>query len=543
MTSRAKLRQATAALGQGRFEEATGLLAELLALQPDQAQARWLLAQTLDQQGKSAEALEQLGLLLRLGGGKLATIDRVAAYLLQRGYPLQPALAAYEQFLADRPDSATAAFNHAWYLARDGQFAAAVAGYLRALELGADTPQEVHVNIANLWMDHLQDPARARRHLQQALAIAPDYASAWFNLGNLSEQAGERAEAAACFEKCVAIEPGNETALARLADVHRFAAPDDPLLARLAAAAQSSGNADLHFALGRACDQLADFERAWAHFEAANTLDRDRMPPYDPRQTEAFVRGVMERCDSGWFARCDGDSHRPVFICGMFRTGSTLMEQMLGAHPRFYAGGESEFFPRLVARELPRYPDGLEAIGPAQFAEWRRRHAELAAGFAGADRRLTDKRPDNFLHIGLIKAILPSAKFVVTQRDWRDVAVSIFSTRLGPRQNYATRLEDIRHYLGLHETLVNHWASLLGSDLVRVRYEDLVREPRSVLERMLEALGEAWDDRCLSFDTLGNAVRTASAWQVRQPLHEQSIGRWRNYLRPFEEAFGADPDA
>jgi hypothetical protein len=195
-----------------------------------------------------------------------------------------------------------------------------------------------------------------------------------------------------------------------------------------------------------------------------------------------------------------------------------------------------------VARERRAIRTGSRRR-PDQLANWRRRHAELAAGFAGAERRLTDKRPDNFLHIGLIKAILPSAKFVVTQRDWRDVAISIFSTRLGPRQNYATRLEDIRHYLGLHEMLVNHWASLLGSDLVRVRYEDLVKEPRSVLERVLEALGEAWDDRCLSFDTLGNAVRTASAWQVRQPLHAQSIGRWQNYRRRFEEAFGADLDA
>jgi tetratricopeptide (TPR) repeat protein len=543
MTSRAQLRQAVAALGQGRFEEAAALASELLVLQPDHAQARWLLAQALDQQGQVLGAIDQLRLLLRFRGDQLATIDQVAGYLLQRGHPLQPALAAYEQFLADRPDSATAAFNHAWYLARDGQFAAAADGYLRALELGADAPQEVHLNLANLWMDHLQDPARARQHLQQALAIAPQYAGAWFNLGNLSEQAGERAEAAACFEQCLAIEPNNETALARLADVHRFAVPDDPLLARLAAAAQTSRNADLHFALGRACEQLADFDRAWAHFSTANAIDREGMPPYDPQQAEAFARGVRERCDSGWFARSDGDSHRPVFICGMFRTGSTLLEQMLGAHPRFYAGGESEFFPRLVARELPRYPDGLEAIAPDQLLTWRQQHAAMVTQFAGSGRRLTDKRPDNFLYVGLIKSILPSAKFAVTQRDWRDVAISIFSTRLGPRQNYATRLEDIRHYLGLHETLVNHWASLLGSDLVRVRYEDLVSQPRPELERVLQALGEEWDDRCLAFDTLGNTVRTASAWQVRQPLHAQSIGRWGNYRRRFEEVFGADPDA
>ena len=144
------------------------------------------------------------------------------------------------------------------------------------------------------------------------------------------------------------------------------------------------------------------------------------------------------------------------------------------------------------------------------------------------------------MHVGLIKAVLPSAKFVVTERDWRDVATSVYSTRLGPGQSYSTNLKDIRHYIGNQQELINHWQSILGSDLLRVPYEDLVTEPRKTITGLLEFLGEDWDEGCLSFNKLKNSVQTASVWQVREPLHTKSVGRWQNYRQHFEKAFGAD---
>jgi hypothetical protein len=120
------------------------------------------------------------------------------------------------------------------------------------------------------------------------------------------------------------------------------------------------------------------------------------------------------------------------------------------------------------------------------------------------------------------------------------VATSIYSNRLGLRQNYSTSLEHIRHYIGLQTRLVDHWAALLGPDLLRVTYEDLVTGPEQVLRDLLERLGEDWDERCLAFGGAGGTVKTASVWQVRQPLHSSSIGRWRNYRQPFAAVFGED---
>ena len=511
--------------------------------------ARFLLAEikyiltAMKMNPKMKGELDRLHSFLQENGNSLPAINRIAMLLQQKSYPLEHALKAYELYLAQQPDSANTAFNSAWYLTRDGQFETAIQMYRRAIELGVEQPEEAHLNIANIFMDHLRDDDEAREELQQALAKNPRYVGAHHNLGNLAEQLGDRDRASAHFEKCLEIDPGNESALARLADTHRFTKDNDPLLARLIATARTSKNSDLHFALGAAFNQLADFEMAWSHFLQANALDKKLLPPYRQQQTEADFSRIMSQCSSEWLARFPGVSQQPVFICGMFRTGSTLLEQVLAAHPGFTAGGESEFFPRLVLREFHDYPEGLDEITSGELQSWRDSKANHSSQFTSGSTRLTDKRPDNFLYIGLIKAVLPSARFVVTERDWRDVALSIFSTRLGAAQNYSMRLEDIRHYIGLQERLVRHWQSILGDDLIRIRYEDLVGQPRETIGTLLTALGEEWDERCLSFDKLDNKVKTASVWQIREPFHSRSIGRWRNYKRHFEDIFGSDVSA
>lgn len=487
--------------------------------------------------------LDRFHSLLQTAGDNLSAIDRLAELMQQRSLPLEEALKAYARYLEKHPGSANGAFNYAWYLARDGQFESAVRMYRRALELGIVQPEEAHLNIANIYMERLQDNENARLEFDQALARNPRYLGAWHNLGNLAEQMGDRDKAAACFEKCLEIDPANESSLARLADTHKFEDSSDPLLARLRNATSSSSNPDLHYALGSALNQLADYDSAWVHFSRANTLDRAALPRYRKEQTEAEFSRIMLQCTREWLARYPGVSHEPVFICGMFRTGSTLLEQVLASHPAFTAGGEREFFPRLVLGEFHDYPDGLDQVSAGEIQTWKERHAKDAERFSGKSTRLTDKRPDNFLYIGLIKAVLPSARFVVTERNWRDVALSIFSTRLGAAQNYSTSLENIRHYIGQQKQLVDYWESILGADMIRIQYEDLVGQPRETIGELLHFLEEDWDERCLAFDKLDNTVKTASVWQVREPLHTRSIGRWRNYKSHFERVFGPGESA
>jgi len=542
MASHPDLQKAVIALKGQRFEDAIVLLSELLRSQPGNVQARWLLVQSLEHRRDTDGALEQLRQLLIHVRKDLSAIDQVAGHMRQRRYPLARVLRAYEKYQSNNPKSANAAFNYAYNLSKDGQFEAAIRMYERALEIGIDTPEEVHLNLANIYMDHLHAHDEAKTHLGKALELNPAYSSAFYNLGNLAEQEGRRDEASLNFERSLETDPANGAALARLADTRKFESLDDPVFVRLADTAQTSSDSDVHLALGRAYEQLGEFSRAWQSWSKGNELDRRLMPRYAPEQVEAWFSSIKTLCDEDWLQPHEGSAAAPIFICGMFRSGSTLLEQMLASHPGFAAGGESEFFPRLVGKEFPGYPQGLDSISPKDLQAWRMAHEEQLAKRHGSSFRVTDKRPDNFLYIGLIKAVLPAAKIVVTERDWRDIATSIYSVRLGPNQNYSMSLNDIRHYIDLQTGLIDHWEKVLGSDLMRVRYEDLVLTPEATMTRLLDWLGEDWDEGCLSFHELRNSVKTASVWQVREPLHNKSIGRWKNYQQPFVDSFGSEPE-
>lgn len=538
MTIKQKMQTAIAAIRQQQYPKAISILNDVLTNEPGQLQARWLLLQAYETMSQSDEAMGQLEQMLLQVNNNLAAIDQLASHAVQMAYPLKSTLQAFSSFLTRQPYSANGHFNYAWHLAKDGQFEAAISHYQQALKLGISTPEEVHLNIANIYADHLNDNGKAKARLQQALDLNPRYSNAYFNLGNLAEQNGDRADAKQQFKKCLEIEPGNQLALARLADAHQFKNSSDTLFEKLRSLAKTSKDSDLHFALAKAYEQLNEFELAWRHFETANKIDAQAFPAYDRKSMEIFFQDIKNQSSTQWLASHPGKSHETVFICGMFRTGSTLLEQILAAHPNFYPGGESKFFPRLIAKNFRQYPAGLEAVQKTQLLTWKKQQRLQSGQLAAGTKRLTDKRPDNFLYLGLIKAILPSAQFVVTERDWRDVATSVFCTRLGPQQNYATNLSDTRHYLGLQQGLVEYWADLLGRDLLRLRYEHLIAEPQATITQLLEGLGEKWDKRCLAFDQLTNSVKTASVWQVREPLHSKSVGRWKNYASHFENTFG-----
>ena len=221
----------------------------------------------------------------------------------------------------------------------------------------------------------------------------------------------------------------------------------------------------------------------------------------------------------------------PIFICGMFRSGSTLTEQLLSSHPGVTSGGELDFLPRHVAGELAPFPESMASISPEHIASLATRYLkELAHLFPGA-AHVTDKRPDNFLYIGLIKSLFPDAKIVHTTRDPLDNCLSIFFLHLDQRVSYAFDLMDIGHYFREYHRLMAHWKRLFGADIFDFNYDTFVREPQPTAARLFEFLGLGWDDRYLAFPQSGRAVKTASVWQVREPLYSRSSGRARHYAQ------------
>jgi tetratricopeptide (TPR) repeat protein len=467
------------------------------------------------------------------------------ALSLDRAGRLSEAADAYQKLLALRPNLANCWYNLGVVERRLGRFDSALAAYQRALEWGVPQPEAAHLNRGVVFSDVLRQPDAAERELKAALALKPDYIPALFNLANLHEDRGERPVAQALYERILIQDPQAHEVLARLANLSNVAGTQDPVIGRLrtALAAPSASPADrasLGFALGRALDAAGAFDEAFLTYETANRTSTASAPgsaAYDRQRQEALIAEIIEAFPSPGPvppASLTGARQPPIFILGMFRSGSTLVEQVLAAHPDVTAGGELEILPGLVRQELAPFPATVPRLSPERVQALQQQYlGALAARFPGA-RTITDKRPDNFLYVGLIKRLIPAARIIHTVRNPLDNCLSVYFLHLDQSMAYARDLLDIGHYYRECRRLMAHWNTLYGPDILDFDYDAFVREPRPAIARLLAFCGLAWDERCLAFHDVAAPVRTASVWQVREPLYARSSGRWRNYRRQLE---------
>lgn len=453
-----------------------------------------------------------------------------------------------EGVLSRFPFLADTWYNLGWRLRRLGRPQEALDAYRQALERGASGPEEIHLNRGVILAEDLHKPAEAEREYQTALQLAPSYVPALLNLANLCEDEGRRDEARALYERILIIDPAHDEALARLANCSRIEHPQDPLIARLRRALSAPGlpaaaRASLGFALGRALDAAGEFDSAWAAYAAANASSVASAPSalarYDRAAQEALVDRIIDECDESFLSRlADREDHASsaagpdlVMICGMFRSGSTLAERLLAAHPRVTAGGELDWLPAIIRGDLAPFPESLGTLDAARAAALSARYrARRVAAFPHANI-LTDKRPDNFLYLGVARALFPALRFVHTRRNPLDNCLSVWFLHLDHGMSYATNLLDIGHYYLQQERLMAHWRRLFGAALHSIDYDSLVREPQPELQRLLAHCGLEWNDRCLDPRNSAGRVGTASVWQVREPLYRGASGRWRNYAR------------
>jgi tetratricopeptide (TPR) repeat protein len=474
---------------------------------------------------------------------------RQAAALHRQGRRAE-GIAQFQRVLAEHPHLSEGWYELGYLHKADGRHEEALAAFAEALARGVDRAEEVHLNRAVIYSDMLRRDDEAERELLAAIALAPGYVPALLNLGNLHEERGRREAAMDCYRKVLSGE-GNDArhadlrheALARLAILSPPASLDDPMLARLdqAATEAARGNphvrANLLFSLGRSYERLGDFDRAFDGFSRANrSLLRQSGRSYDRAQAEQQVESLMRAFTAehqGGRTDEAGAGAEPLFVCGMFRSGSTLIEQVLGAHPRVTAGGELDYLLRLALGPLAPFPASMARVDTT-------RDAELAAGYRAhlaklypegiQGRYITDKRPDNFSLIGLVKRMFPRAKIIHTVRHPLDTGLSVFTQHLNLRiAGYSADLGDIGHHFGQYRRLMAHWKALYPDDILDFDYDVFVRDPRPALERLLAFLGLPWDDGCLQFHTRESTVKTASYWQVRQPLNSKASGRWRQY--------------
>lgn len=473
------------------------------------------------------------------------------AALHERSGRLPEAIAAYERLLRQWPALPDSWYNLALLQRRAGRLEAALAAYQQALDRGVSQPEEVHLNRGAIYADGLRRSADAERELEAALQLNPHYVPALLNLANLHEDQARRDSALALYERLLALDPACHEALARYALLRGVAGPGDTLVTRLRTAMQSpatplSGRASLGFALGKLLDGCGAYDEAFAAYRAANADSRASMAttlhgPYDRAAHARRVDELIQVFSTRSAKAVAATEPAPLFICGMFRSGSTLAEQVLAGHSRVCAGGEIDFIPQLVQTRLAPYPGSLLQLPPQELTAIADQYRYTLALLAQGAAHITDKRPDNFLHIGLIKTLFPNARIVHTTRNPLDNALSVFFLHLDPSMAYALDLADIGHYYVEYRRLMAHWKSLYGADILDFDYDAFIQEPRPAVQRLLNFCGLDWEEACLAFDRVNNAVRTASVWQVRQPLYRHASGRWQHYERhlgPLRAAFG-----
>ncbi|HVH37993.1 MAG TPA: sulfotransferase [Sphingomicrobium sp.] len=446
------------------------------------------------------------------------------------------AIAAFERLLAINPDHANSWFNLGYAQRHARHFVESLESYQRALDLKADNPEAIHLNRAVILSEHLHRPTEAEKELKQAIALNPGFAQAWLNLGNLREDLGQRELAIEAYEGAIAAVPSNGRALARIgtlmtADGNHAAAI--AFLQKAATEVRPGGvdAAEVMFALGNAYDSAGDYPPAFAAASQGNAIASNLREPglrYNRQEHERRVSDLIAA-----FPRPKAPARTNtlpvIFICGMFRSGSTLIEQMLARHSKVTPGGELEFIPAMVAEQLQPYPRAAADLDPERVGKLRSAYlGQVESLFPGAGL-VTDKRPDNFLHIGLIKTLFPEARIVHTVRNPLDNILSAFFLYFGDSVTYSDQLEDLAHYYGQYRRLMDHWAALYGEDIFAVDYDRLVADPTSVMKPLLDFVGLDWEESVLDQKAGGAAVRTASVWQVRKPLHQKSSGRWRNY--------------
>lgn len=453
---------------------------------------------------------------------------------------LAEAIALYERMLSLKWDMPLIHNNLGHALAALGKFDAAIVAYRHAIEIKPDYPEALCNWGAALYCLGRLDEAEAK--CRQAAAISADLAGAHHNIALILKEKGRLHEAQQAERRAIRLAPRNTSYYAHLASIRSFKTGDRYIraLERMAAASSPMSSADrvyLHFALAKAYNDIGQSDRAFAQLLAGNRLKRE-LTAYDETATLARMARTRELFTHDFITTRRGagvPSPLPIFVVGMPRSGSSLIEQILASHPEIFGAGELTLFDEVagaICNALPGsppFPDMALSMSAEHFRALAATYLNKLVQHAPPAARIVDKMPGNFLFAGLIHLALPNATIIHAVRDPIDTCVSCFSI-LFKKQDQTYDLAELGRYYRHYQTLMAHWQRVLPPErFLEVRYEDLVGNLEAGARRIIAHCGLTWDERCLNFHRTERTVRTASATQVRQPIYKTSIGRWRRY--------------
>jgi len=576
-----------ACLDAGLLDEAADAASAALRLRPDFADARNNLGVALRRQGRLADAEGAFRAAVRFDPRHVDARTNLGATLQQQG-DLTEALVQLQEAIRLAPGNAQAHNDLGGTFIAARQPDLALPHLRRAIRLKPDFP-EAHNNLG-VALRNVNEFEESLECFQTAVRLKPLYVRARINLGHALQLLGRLDDALAEFLEALRLEPKNALALSHLSNLaqhgyYRFPAEQVHALEELAALTDipPEEHCRIHFALARLRDKAGAYDEAFAHCTRGNELrreyDRRRGLLFDPDAHHAVIDRLIATCTPEYFQQVGSfgnDSELPIFVVGMMRSGTTLAEQILASHPRVHGAGELPDIERLVGGEwsvvsgtqrrpepltTPHppltthdspptthhspYPQCLSSLNAATARTLAEDYLERLRRRGGPAARVVDKMPFNFLHLGFIATLFPRARIIHCRRDAIDTCLSCFFQNFTDVHPFAFDLRHLAQYYREYERLMAHWARVLPVPIFNLQYEELTTDQEAVSRRLLAFCGLEWDDRCLRFHETNRPIRTASALQVRQPMYQTSVGRWKHYqahLRPLLEVLARDMD-
>lgn len=450
------------------------------------------------------------------------------------------AIECYRKAVALNPQFERARANYANALRESGDTPGALATFAAIGDL-SQLPTEMRAD----WAAYLQQHGRYEDAKAVAVSVLESHsghAGARIIRANLAIRDGDFERAETDFRLALAADPAQGAAYHGLATIERLTDADEAALRALMGdpKADDDCKAFAGFALYKLLSSKEAHESAFEALAEANRL-RAEVMPFDIAKHQAYVESIIAGFGKGFLEERGGEGLNksgPVFIVGMPRSGTTLVEQILAAHPDVHAGGERNDVTDIVTT-LRNYPDQLALVGPSWAGETAQGLFDRMFAGAGPAKFATDKLPPNYLHLGLITWLFPAARIVYCKRDPMDVGLSCFEQYFGEGSRFSYDLRACGAVYGLHEKIMRHWVEILPSRPFDVCYEDLVHDPERNTRALLDYVGLNWDARCLAPQDVNRPIETASAWQARQSITTGSIGRWKRFerqLAPMVEA-------
>lgn len=527
-----------------------------LALSPGHVQREMRLASALRQMGETEQAIAHYRQSLKLAPVFWPACLDLGSALLKLDPPdVSGAEDCFRKVTQLAPDRAEGYNGLGVTLITQDRYDEAREALERAVSLDSAMAAAWY-NLARVCLMR-DDADRAIEAYQRAVALVPDNEDFYNQTARALQTKGKFDVAEKFYAKALELNPNSSVTLARLIEYHKFQGRDDPLLAQAQALVDNASDGDPHvsglcFSLGKIFDRMNEFELAFSYYARGNRLRKSACEAESHPQSlfwgkefPGLVDQIIQQYSAENLAKYKAWGHpseRPILIVGMPRSGTTLTEQIIAAHPHVAGGGEREFWSQTGEKTR----DGQVALDEAGLAGIAQACLEDLAKVMGAKAadRVTDKMPHNFVALGLIHAVFPNARILHVRRHPVDTCLSIFFQNFNCMHSYSFDMEELVSHYREYQRLMAHWARVLPADrYFEFDYEALVADQEGMSRKLIDFCGLEWDEACLRYYEDGRAVKTPSLHQVRQRIYSSSVERWRNYEPYIAPLMKLLPDA